>query len=82
MAKSTKTNRAPPNADKSDGNVWIELRTPAPGPTPVLTERKAPVVGADGREIAEEPEKSFFQKYWWIVLIGAIFALQGAGGDK
>ena len=67
--------------EKSSGNVWIDLRVPVQGPLPVLQDRKPAVVGADGQEVPEQQEKSFFQKYWWVLLIGAVFALQG-GGDK
>jgi hypothetical protein len=54
------------------------------GPSPKLNTRKPPVVGADGREVpqeAEQPEKTFFQKYWWVFILVSVFALAG-GGDK
>ena len=56
---------------------------PQPGPTPKLNVRKPVVVGADGKEIPQEPEveKTFFQKYWWALALVAVLALAG-GGDK
>ena len=81
-SKAKKVKKATEPLEKSSGNVWINLRAPTPGPTPALIERKAPVVGADGHELPEEVERSFFQRYWWIFLIGALFALQSGGGEK
>ncbi|ERF76786.1 hypothetical protein EPUS_02325 [Endocarpon pusillum Z07020] len=56
---------------------------PQPGPTPKLNVRKPVVVGADGKEVPQEPEaeKTFFQKYWWAFALVAVLALAG-GGDK
>ncbi|KIV84626.1 hypothetical protein PV11_00399 [Exophiala sideris] len=65
--------------------IKVNLITSAPGPAPSLTTRKPPPVDADGRELAQEeqPEKSFFQKYWWVFLVGLMLTMTaGGGGEK
>jgi hypothetical protein len=64
--------------------VHVELITPTPGPMPKLNSRKPTVIGPDGKEAPAEgevPEKSFFQKYWWVFLLLTVVAMAGSG-DK
>jgi hypothetical protein len=80
----TKSKAQPPAAPGDLANVRVELVPPSPGPVPKLNSRKSPVIGADGKEVPAEgevPEKSFFQKYWWVFLILTIVAMAGSG-DK
>lgn len=53
------------------------------GPTPKLNSRAPPQLDADGREIVpeEQQEKTFFQKYWFI-LLGIAFMLMTSGAGK
>jgi hypothetical protein len=70
--------------DQKYPGVHISISPPAYGPRPKLLDRKPPVVGVDGKEVPEEgqpPEKSFFQKYWWVFAAVSLLALVG-GGDK
>jgi hypothetical protein len=79
-----KSKTQPEAATEELANVRVELIAPTPGPLPKLNSRKPPVVGPDGREMPAEgevPEKSFFQKYWWVFLILTVVAMAGSG-DK
>ena len=85
---SSKSKAQPPKlkstGDPAKRDVQIQLIPPIPGPAPKLNSRKPPVIGADGKEITPEgavPEKSFYQKYWWVFVLVAVLALAG-GGDK
>lgn len=53
------------------------------GPSPKLNSRAPPQVDAEGREVVpeEQQEKTFFQKYWY-VLLGLAFVLMSGGGGK
>jgi len=65
--------------------VKVNLIPAAAGPAPILNTRKPPQVDADGREIPaseEQPEKTFFQKYWWLFLLAAIFTMGSSGGGE
>lgn len=64
--------------------IKVNLLTAQSGPVPTLATRAPPVVGADGREIAEDPqqEKSLLQKYWWVGLILVVLTMGGGGGEK
>ncbi len=77
--------RASPTRSSQDpkANLKVVFVRPQPGPTPKLNVRKPVVVGADGKEMPQEPEveKTFFQKYWWALALVAVLALVG-GGDK
>ena len=68
---------------QANANIRVKIISPALGPAPKLASKKPPVVGPDGKEqpAAEEVEKSFFQKYWWVFGIVALLAMAG-GGDK
>ena len=70
-------------AERQKGpTVKINLIAPTPGPTAKLGSRKPAVIGSDGQEIpAAQEEKSFFQKYWWMLLIAGVLALS-SGGEK
>ena len=52
------------------------------GPRPKLLSRAPPVVDEHGREVEvpEAVEKTFLQKYWWVLLAGVVL-LVGAGGE-
>lgn len=80
----TKSKTQPPAASEELANVHVELIPPTPGPLPKLNSRKQPVIGPDGKETPAEgdvPEKTFFQKYWWVFLILTVVAMAGSG-DK
>jgi hypothetical protein len=65
--------------------IKVNLVSASTGPSPILNSRGPPQVDAEGREVAqdEQPEKSFFMKYWWVFMIMAMLSLSGAGGkDK
>lgn len=64
--------------------VKVTLLKQSEGPQPKLNSRKPPAVDSEGKEIPqqEQPEKSFFQKYWWVFLIGTVLMMSGGGGDK
>jgi hypothetical protein len=82
-AKS-KSKAQPAPAAEDFANVHIEIITPTPGPMPKLNSRKPTVIGPDGKEAPAEgevPEKSFFQKYWWVFLLLTVVAMAGSG-DK
>ncbi|KOS22119.1 hypothetical protein ESCO_001757 [Escovopsis weberi] len=40
------------------------------------------VVAPGGRKAAEEPEKTFLQKYWWMIAIAVLMAMSGGGPEK
>ncbi|CAN8103398.1 unnamed protein product [Discula destructiva] len=40
------------------------------------------VLSPDGKKMEKEPEKTFLQKYWWMIGIAVLLALGGGGGDK
>ncbi|KAJ5108775.1 hypothetical protein N7456_005450 [Penicillium angulare] len=40
------------------------------------------VVGPDGANPEEVPEKSFLQKYWWVLLILTFLTMSGGGGGE
>ncbi|KAH6848340.1 hypothetical protein B0I37DRAFT_446428 [Chaetomium sp. MPI-CAGE-AT-0009] len=61
------------------GPQAVVLRT-APGPQPALG--KPVVLSPEGRKVAEEGEKSFLQKYWWVLAIGVVLSLSGGGDGK
>jgi hypothetical protein len=82
-AKS-KSKAQPAPAAEDFANVRVELITPTPGPMPKLNSRKPTIIGPDGKEAPAEgevPEKSFFQKYWWVFLLLTVVAMAGSG-DK
>ncbi|KAB5582627.1 hypothetical protein GE09DRAFT_275203 [Coniochaeta sp. 2T2.1] len=42
---------------------------------------KPVVLSPEGRRAQPEEEKSFLQKYWWMLGIGAVLLMSGGGGD-
>ncbi|KAK7192661.1 hypothetical protein DPSP01_006907 [Paraphaeosphaeria sporulosa] len=50
------------------------------GPKPVLN--KPVVLNADGRIDSKEPEKTFIQKYWWMIAIFLVVQLVAGGGKE
>ncbi|EED18379.1 conserved hypothetical protein [Talaromyces stipitatus ATCC 10500] len=67
------------NADQSSDSVAVELIYPEAGAMPELN--KPIVVNPDGTGPQEEVEKTFFQKYWWVLMIVALMTLSGGGGE-
>jgi hypothetical protein len=47
-----------------------------------LPELNKPVVLSPEGKKVEEVEKSFLQKYWWLLAIGAVLMLGGGGAEK
>lgn len=64
--------------------VRINLLLAGKGPEPKFNSRKPPQIDADGREVIQEevPEKTFFQKYWYFLLIGAFLLMSGGAGAE
>ena len=62
--------------------VRVNLLVAGQGPTPKLNTRKPPQVDAEGREVVQEEqqEKTFLQKYWYILLALAFVLISGGGG--
>lgn len=76
---SQKTRKAP--RTEEEDQLLVEVVRQTPGPTPHLN--KPVVVNPDGKVDEQEPEKSFFQKYW--MFIAGFIVLQlvmAGGGDK
>lgn len=63
--------------------VRVNLLMAENGPSPQLLTRQPPEVDAQGNEIVQEPvqEKTFLQKYWYL-LLGLAFILITNGGGK
>lgn len=63
--------------------VRVNLLVSGHGPAPKLNSRQPPQVDAEGREVVpeEQQEKTFLQKYWYILLALA-FVLMSSGGGK
>ncbi|KAF2852866.1 hypothetical protein T440DRAFT_487883 [Plenodomus tracheiphilus IPT5] len=67
-------------SDKGSGQeVDIEIVRKTAGPKPVLN--KPIVLNAEGRLESKEPEKSFLQKYWWVLALFLVVQLVSGGGD-
>ncbi|KAI9802920.1 MAG: hypothetical protein M1825_002151 [Sarcosagium campestre] len=62
-----------------DGAIGVKVVRPSRGPLPEL--ERPLVVDESGRVPQKEPEKSLLQKYWWLFIVMAVFAMMG-GGDK
>ncbi|KIE04007.1 cyclin-dependent protein kinase regulator pho80, partial [Metarhizium majus ARSEF 297] len=58
----------------------VVVLTEGRGPQPVLN--KPVVVSKDGKKVEEEVEKTFLQKYWWMIGIAVFIALSGGGGEQ
>ncbi|GAB7364555.1 hypothetical protein MBLNU230_g5362t1 [Neophaeotheca triangularis] len=73
--------RSPKTGGKSaDGGLAVEVVSIPPAPAPILN--KPVVVKEDGSADGEEPEKSFFQKYWWALAGVLVLQLVLSGGGK
>ncbi|KAI9717347.1 MAG: hypothetical protein M1828_007235 [Chrysothrix sp. TS-e1954] len=58
--------------DEDEQPLLVVIERPVPGPTPHLN--KPVVLSPDGKAPEAEPEKSFIQKYWWV--LAAFLVLQ------
>jgi hypothetical protein len=65
-----------------EGQPKVNLVPELEGPRPKLLSRAPPQVDEHGNEVVQQEvvEKSFLQKYWWVIL-GAVVLLMGAGGE-
>ncbi|KAL4915158.1 hypothetical protein BDW62DRAFT_212889 [Aspergillus aurantiobrunneus] len=64
----------------SSDSLRVELVTGELGPSPHLN--RPVVIGPDGKNPQEEPEKTLFQKYWWVFLIITFLAMSGGGEQQ
>ncbi|KAL4987144.1 hypothetical protein BDW68DRAFT_178092 [Aspergillus falconensis] len=67
------------SSTSSSGSIGIELVADELGPSPHLN--RPIVVSPDGKN-PEEPEKTLFQKYWWVFLIVTFLAMSGGGEQQ
>ncbi|RPB16910.1 hypothetical protein P167DRAFT_561872 [Morchella conica CCBAS932] len=63
--------------DEASSSPTVRILTQAPGPQPALN--KPIVLTPDGKIPVPEVEKTFLQKYWW-VLLGATLLIMTSGG--
>ncbi|KAG5925944.1 hypothetical protein E4U42_003797 [Claviceps africana] len=56
----------------------VVVLTEREGAQPVLNK---PVVLTEGKKVVED-ERSFLQKYWWMIGIAVFIALSGGGGEQ
>ncbi|KAL4956187.1 hypothetical protein BDW69DRAFT_93268 [Aspergillus filifer] len=68
------------SSPSSPDSLSVEFVTDEPGPSPYLN--RPIVVGPDGKNPQEEPEKTLFQKYWWVLLIVTFLAMSGGGEQQ
>ncbi|KAL3460567.1 hypothetical protein BJX64DRAFT_183569 [Aspergillus heterothallicus] len=66
-------------SSSSDG-LHLHVVTEELGPRPYLN--RPIVVGPDGKSPEEVPEKTLFQKYWWVFLILTFLAMSGGGEQQ
>lgn len=64
--------------------VRVNLLPVGHGPAPKLSSRQPPQIDAEGREVVpeEQQEKTFFQKYWYILLAVGFVLMSGGGGKE
>ncbi|KAH7139440.1 hypothetical protein B0J11DRAFT_43480 [Dendryphion nanum] len=62
-----------------EDEVEIEIVKRAIGPQTAFN--KPIVLNAEGKLDSAEPEKSFFQKYWWALALFLVVQLVAGGGD-
>ncbi|KAL5333287.1 hypothetical protein BJX70DRAFT_403716 [Aspergillus crustosus] len=67
-------------AASTSRDVTLSVVTDKAGPSPHLN--RPVVVGPDGKNPEEEPEKTLFQKYWWVLLIVTFLAMSGGGEQQ
>jgi len=60
--------------------IDIEVIQRTQAPQPALN--KPVVLNADGRLEGKEPEKTFLQKYWWVLGLFLLIQFASAGGDS
>ncbi|PWW75509.1 hypothetical protein C7212DRAFT_322493 [Tuber magnatum] len=58
----------------------VRATKPTPGPQPFLN--KPIVLNAEGKLPEPDVEKTFLQKYWWVLLAGAFLVLSGGGSAE
>ncbi|KAL4735558.1 hypothetical protein BDV11DRAFT_208384 [Aspergillus similis] len=68
------------SSTSSSRSIEIELIADKLGPSPLLN--RPVVVGPDGKNSEEQPEKTLFQKYWWVFLIVTLLAMSGGGEQQ
>ena len=58
--------------------VTVKIVPPNEGAVPKLNSKRPPVI-VDGKEVMPEevPEKTFLQKYWWVIALFGVLALSG-----
>ncbi|KAI8936880.1 hypothetical protein NX059_006116 [Plenodomus lindquistii] len=67
-------------SSKSEGQeIEVEIVKRTAGPKPFLN--KPIVLNAEGKLESKEPEKTFLQKYWWVLALFLVVQLVSAGGD-
>ncbi|OOQ85784.1 hypothetical protein PEBR_23817 [Penicillium brasilianum] len=66
-------------ASAKTGEPRVELVASETGTQPHLN--RPVVVGPDGGNAEEVPEKTLFQKYWWVGLILVFLTMSGGGGE-
>ncbi|KAF2660478.1 hypothetical protein K491DRAFT_60552 [Lophiostoma macrostomum CBS 122681] len=60
--------------------VEVEVLKKTAGPQPALN--KPIVLNEQGKIATEEPQKTFLQKYWWVVGLFVLIQIVAGGGDK
>ncbi|KAI9729756.1 MAG: hypothetical protein M1834_006707 [Cirrosporium novae-zelandiae] len=68
------------NTGRTSNSLRIQLVKPAAAPQPHLN--RPVVLNEDGKVSETEPEKTFFQKYWWAILGVTLLALTTGGDGK
>ncbi|KAL3436307.1 hypothetical protein BDV09DRAFT_49054 [Aspergillus tetrazonus] len=68
------------SSGSSSKSIEIELIADKLGPSPLLN--RPIVVGPDGKNSEEQPEKTLFQKYWWVFLIVTFLAMSGGAEQQ
>lgn len=78
-----KSSAIPEKEEEGGPRVKVNLHIVSDGPTPRLLSRAPIQVDDEGREIVPEEveEKSFLQKYWLVLLVGAFFLLSSAAKE-
>ncbi|PSK58780.1 hypothetical protein B9Z65_6795 [Elsinoe australis] len=67
-------------AEVVEGGITVRVVPAREGPGPALN--RPVVVGKDGRVEGAEPEKSFLQKYWWMIAIFLVIQVVAGGGKE
>ncbi|KAJ5225152.1 hypothetical protein N7468_006377 [Penicillium chermesinum] len=65
------------SASPEHTDLKVQLISSAPGPQPHLN--RPVVIGPDGQNPEEVPEKTLLQKYWWVLLIVMFLTMSGGG---